>query len=402
MAEAEEEEVQENTAAVFVEILDLFVPFPYSVLTTTMFNSEVVAEQWEQFMSSAQMDNCSSKIQNGLNVAIAILNLSFEGNMSDETPIFMTTAAKYVEYLLGLLRAPDSAQSGKSFNMTFGKLTPPFGFLRLKILEFIAALVNTRYASILHTLWDNKDLFTTLLDVLLFYKWNNTLHFFVSQIFGTILAIGSAAEIVSVLIEHCHLPSKVIHAFDTETTRSVGYLGHLSEISNALQSAADKNEELKKVLDASDNWKRFLSGKLKEVNRLNTLEIAGGKPVNTLGNQFSEEMISQFSMMGGGGGGSSAHLGGFGGVSTGGGSGNSSFMNNSGNGNVNDDDEIEDDEEEYHNSGGNVNSGNNNNNNNNNNNDESDDSNDDGKRKRKEGRLVEKVIKQVLMLLLIL
>lgn len=52
MAECEDPETQEKTANTFVEILDLFVPFPYSILTTQMFHSEIVAEQWEQFTLS--------------------------------------------------------------------------------------------------------------------------------------------------------------------------------------------------------------------------------------------------------------------------------------------------------------------------------------------------------------
>jgi len=52
MAECEDMETQEKTANTFVEILDLFVPFPYSILTTQMFHSEIVAEQWEQFTLS--------------------------------------------------------------------------------------------------------------------------------------------------------------------------------------------------------------------------------------------------------------------------------------------------------------------------------------------------------------
>ena len=53
-------ETQEKTANTFVEILDLFVPFPYSILTTQMFHSEIVAEQWEQFTLSEVSKNICS------------------------------------------------------------------------------------------------------------------------------------------------------------------------------------------------------------------------------------------------------------------------------------------------------------------------------------------------------
>eukprot|EP01090_Pellita_catalonica_P002341 TRINITY_DN11932_c0_g1_i1.p1 TRINITY_DN11932_c0_g1~~TRINITY_DN11932_c0_g1_i1.p1 ORF type:complete len:575 (-),score=107.67 TRINITY_DN11932_c0_g1_i1:14-1738(-) len=292
MAEAEEEETQENTASVFVEILDLFVPFPYSVLTNTMFHSDVVSEQWEQFMSVESKD--LNRIQNGLSVAIAILNLSFERNMSEETPIFMSTAAKYIPFLLGLLKEPQNPD--KEFDMAFGKLKPPFGFLRLKILEFLSALLNTRYPSVIETFWAHKDLFSTLLDIFLFYKWNNITHFYVDQILSQSIAIGSASNIEEVLIDHCKLLSIIISVFSKETTRTCGYIGHFTRIANTLCKTADSNPDLHKVLMSREDWQECVTGALKKTNTVNSTPIAGGKPA--AGVPLSEDVISQFSMMG--------------------------------------------------------------------------------------------------------
>jgi hypothetical protein len=48
--------------------------------------------------------------------------------------------------------------------MTYGKLTPPFGFLRVKILEFLSALLNTRYQSVVDAFWKTEpNVFETLL-----------------------------------------------------------------------------------------------------------------------------------------------------------------------------------------------------------------------------------------------
>lgn len=48
--------------------------------------------------------------------------------------------------------------------MTYGKLSPPFGFLRVKILEFLSALLNTRYQSVVDAFWKTEpNVFETLL-----------------------------------------------------------------------------------------------------------------------------------------------------------------------------------------------------------------------------------------------
>lgn len=261
MAECEDQEAQEKTANTFVEILDLFVPFPYSILTTQMFHSEIVAEQWEQFTLAEPSDY--ERIKNGLNVAIGILNLSYEGNMAEETPVFMLTVVNRLDFFLGLLRNP--RDPAKTFNMTYGNLTPPFGFLRIKILEFLCALINTRYQTVVDAMW-KTDLFSTLLDILLFYKWNNTLHYYVDQILATIMSLDNGDSIISVLIQKCHLIDRFAEVFKNETDRTVGYLGHLIHLANELEKAATYHQQLALLLEDHQGWQELVHGKLKQLN----------------------------------------------------------------------------------------------------------------------------------------
>lgn len=262
MAESRDADTQEKTAGVLVEILDLFVPFPYSILTTQMFHSEIVAEQWEQF-TLAEPTNFP-KIQNGLNVAIGILNLSYEGNMADDTPIFMQQVVSKLDLLLDLLRTPTDAT--RTVEMTFGELTPPFGFLRLKILEFLSALLNTRYQSVIDSLW-REDIFNTLLDLFFFYKWNNVLHFYFDQILCSMITLDSdGSHITDVLIKKCDLLGRIVDSFNNESDRTTGYHGHLVHISNELNKAATYHPDLKAVLDADERWQGLVNGRLKELN----------------------------------------------------------------------------------------------------------------------------------------
>jgi len=280
MAECEDPETQEKTANTFVEILDLFVPFPYSILTTQMFHSEIVAEQWEQFTLSEPAN--FNKIQNGLNVAIGILNLSYEGNMADETPIFMRTVVGKLGFFLQLLKTPQDSE--RFFQMTYGKLSPPFGFLRVKILEFLSALLNTRYQSVVDAFWKTEpNVFETLLDILFHYKWNNTVHYYIDQIIATIMSLDNGDNIIAVLIEKCKFIQRFSDAFKKESDRTVGYLGHLVHLSNELTKASTYHEPLARLLDENDLWKELVNGRLKEINDRNNTPIgappAGGSPM---------------------------------------------------------------------------------------------------------------------------
>lgn len=280
MAECEDPETQEKTANTFVEILDLFVPFPYSILTTQMFHSEIVAEHWEQFTLSEPTNY--AKIQNGLNVAIGILNLSYEGNMADETPIFMRTVVGTMGFFLQLLKTPQ--ESERFFNMTYGRLSPPFGFLRVKILEFLSALLNTRYQSVVDAFWKTEpNVFETLLDILFHYKWNNTVHYYIDQIIATIMSLDNGDNIISVLVEKCKFIERFSEAFKKESDRTVGYLGHLVHLANELTKASTYHEPLAKLLDENELWKELVNGRLKEINDRNNTPIgappAGGSPL---------------------------------------------------------------------------------------------------------------------------
>jgi len=322
MAETKDPELQERTAATFVEILDLFVPFPYSILTTQMFYSEIVAQQWEHFTLSEPSN--FDKIKNGLNVAVGILNLSFDGNLSptEETPIFMSTVIKNLDFFLSLLKVSQSPD--RVFKMTYGNLSPPFGFLRVKILEFLNALLNTRYLAIVESFW-KTDIFGILLDLMFYYKWNNTLHFYVDQIVCNAMSYDTSGgkRIYSELVERCKLVDRMVEVFEKEygggsKGGSVGYMGQLTRIANELNKIANENVEfLGRRLEAREDWGKFVSGRLAQVNERNNTPIAGGVPFagGVGGGAPADSMAGyNFGGMGGGGGVGSMDVSGGGGL----------------------------------------------------------------------------------------
>jgi len=216
------------------------------------------------------------KIKNGLNVAVGILNLSYDGNMAEDTPVFMATVVKNLDFFLRLLKNPQDPN--KSFKMTYGVLTPPFGFLRVKILEFLNALLNTRYLSIIESFW-KTDIFLILLDCLFYYKWNNTLHFYVDQIICNAMAFDNSGgkKIMSELIDKCKLLDRLIDTFTNQSPRTAGYMGQLTRIANEIRKlGAEHHDVIGKKLDERADWVAFVNGKLQEVNDRNNTPIAGG------------------------------------------------------------------------------------------------------------------------------
>jgi len=260
-----------------------------------MFHSEIVAQQWEQFTLSEPHNY--DKIKNGLNVAVGILNLSYDGNMAEETPVFMSTVVRNLDFFLGLLKNPQDPT--KTFKMTYGILNPPFGFLRVKILEFLNALLNTRYLSIVEAFW-KTEIFSILLDCLFFYKWNNTLHFYVDQILCNVMSLDNGQKIVTELIDKCKLVDRLIETFTKETPRTAGYMGQLTRIANELRKIGADHEIVGKKLDERSDWQAFVNGKLHEVNERNNTPIAGGVPYHATGAHPSDSM-SFFPGSGGGG-----------------------------------------------------------------------------------------------------
>lgn len=168
--------------------------------------------------------------------------------------------------------------------MTYGDLTPPFGFLRIKILEFLCALINTRYQTVVDAMWKTEpNLFSTVLDIFLAYKWNNTLHYYVDQILATVMSLDNGDAIISVLIHKCRLLERFTEVFKAETDRTVGYLGHLVHLANELIKAATYHQQLATLLEENGAWQEFVNGKLKEINYLNNTPIGGsdsGDPVD--------------------------------------------------------------------------------------------------------------------------
>ena len=86
-----------------------------------------------------------------------------------------------------------------------------------------------------------------------FYKWNNTLHYYVDQVIATIMSLDNGDTIISVLIEKCKLLERFAEAFKNDTDRTAGYMGHLAHLANELIKASSYHQQLAVILDGKSN-----------------------------------------------------------------------------------------------------------------------------------------------------
>jgi hypothetical protein len=103
------------------------------------------------------------------------------------------------------------------------------------------------------------------------------------SIIATIMSLDNGDNIIAVLIEKCKFIKRFGDAFEKESDRTVGYLGHLVRLSNELTKASTYHEPLAKLLEENDLWKELVNGRLKEINDRNNTPIgappAGGSPM---------------------------------------------------------------------------------------------------------------------------
>jgi len=69
---------------------------------------------------------------------------------------------------------------------TFGATQTPLGTTRLRLIELVASIFRLDVPKV-SLEFANKDLFQTLMDLIVQYEWNNFLHNFVEKIFVSTL-----------------------------------------------------------------------------------------------------------------------------------------------------------------------------------------------------------------------
>ncbi|KAK9917462.1 hypothetical protein WJX75_004564 [Coccomyxa subellipsoidea] len=171
-----------------------------------------------------------------------------------------------------------TAHSTVLLETSYGVLRPPLGSVRLTVIELVAVLLRTgseeAEAAIIAS-----GIVREILAVFLRFPFNSILHHQVTSIVACMLEAGSDA-IVGHLFGDCDLLGWLLNApahcepeprsGDTRerTPLRAGYMGHLTEIANSLQTVAARRPPIAHLLCASTAWTDFAFGPLAERNQL--------------------------------------------------------------------------------------------------------------------------------------
>merc|ERR1712137_406476 len=112
---------------------------------------------------------------------------------------------------------------------TFGKLSPPLGIFRWKIVELLSVLSETHVNGVEDALIDSHVL-PLCMDLFTAYPFNNVLHHVVVSLLRSCL-VGSP-KMIEYLLEDCRLPTWLANAPPAVSSTNgisphrAGYMGH--------------------------------------------------------------------------------------------------------------------------------------------------------------------------------
>ncbi|XVF86141.1 hypothetical protein PTKIN_Ptkin18bG0016500 [Pterospermum kingtungense] len=203
------------------------------------------------------------------------------------------TVEGMLESLGDLLKLLDVSCSESTLLTTYGKLQPPLGKHRLKIVEFISVLLTVGSEAA------EKELIRLgavqrILNLFFEYPYNNFLHHHVENIILSCLECKNVS-LVEHLLRECNLLGKILQAEKNCTLASdpnmptisaegrappkIGNIGHLTRISNKLIQLGNSNDEIQAYLQENNEWIDWQTNVLSKRNAIeNVYQWVCGRP----------------------------------------------------------------------------------------------------------------------------
>jgi len=171
----------------------------------------------------------------------------------------------------GLLVSPPKTDV---IETTFGKLDPPLGLCRLKIVEFLVQLFRINSQQVETELIKNNIL-GVILDLVFFYEYNNLLHNLFLTLMTFILG-GESSDIKKALFVDYGICAKIIKLFRDNKVQidkikmGKGYMGHLTITANTIESVSKSHPLIEGFVKENKDWNEFVA---KDLAARNALEI---------------------------------------------------------------------------------------------------------------------------------
>ncbi|KAL3522823.1 hypothetical protein ACH5RR_015657 [Cinchona calisaya] len=203
------------------------------------------------------------------------------------------TVEGMLENLGELLKLLDVSSEDYVLLTTYGKLQPPLGKHRLKIIEFISVLVSVSSEAA------EKELIRLgavkrMIELFFEYTYNNFLHHHVEQII-----VSCFESKYSVFVEHllhdCNLVGKILEAerdfilatapnkptvpAEGKAPPRIGNIGHITRIANKLIQLGNNNSDVQSFLQENSEWVDWHTNVLSKRNAVeNVFQWACGRP----------------------------------------------------------------------------------------------------------------------------
>ncbi|GKV31615.1 hypothetical protein SLEP1_g40291 [Rubroshorea leprosula] len=203
------------------------------------------------------------------------------------------TVEGMLESLGELLKLLEVSSVETTLPTTYGKLQPPLGKHRLKIVEFISVLLTVGSEAAEKELIQLGAL-QKILDLFFLYPYNNFLHHHVESIVVSCLE-SKKAFLVEHLLHECDLVGKILEAeknfkltsdlskptvaAEGRSPPKIGNIGHLTHVSTKLVQLGNNNAEVQAYLQENNEWTDWHANVLSKRNVIeNVYQWACGRP----------------------------------------------------------------------------------------------------------------------------
>ncbi|XP_057433275.1 uncharacterized protein LOC130726070 isoform X2 [Lotus japonicus] len=203
------------------------------------------------------------------------------------------TVEGMLESLGDLLKLLDFSSADNLLLTTFGKLQPPLGKRRLKIVEFISVLITVGSEAAEKKLIDLGAV-ERIIHLFFEYPYNNFLHHHVENIIMSCLE-SKNSSLWEHILRDCDLGGKIIQAekhvtLEVDTNKPtipaegkspprIGSIGHLTRVSNKLIQLGNNNNAIQEHLQGNSEWTDWYMNVLSSRNTVeNVYQWACGRP----------------------------------------------------------------------------------------------------------------------------
>ncbi|KAI3824605.1 hypothetical protein L1987_06069 [Smallanthus sonchifolius] len=203
------------------------------------------------------------------------------------------TVEGMLESLGSLLKLLDVSAEENVLFTTYGKLQPPLGKNRLKIIEFVSVLMTVSSEAAEKELIRLGGL-KRILELFFEYPYNNFVHHHIEQIIDSCLE-SKNTSLIQHILEACDLVRKILDAekncalnsdpknptlpAEGRTPPRIGNVGHMTRIANKLIEQGNSNGYIQSYLQGDSEWVEWHTDVLTKRNALeNVYQWACGRP----------------------------------------------------------------------------------------------------------------------------